>query len=420
MAVSPNQKPPMFDLDKWQEIFSTIRKNKLRTFLTGFSVAWGILMLIILLGAGEGLQHGTENQFKGDALNSVWVIPGKTSIPFAGYNADREIKLHNSDFDDIKKNIRGIENLSARKYLNGITRVSYKDKTGSFGVLGCLPDEKEAEQIEILAGRFINKVDVMERRKVACLGRDMKIELFGDSDPMGEYININGISFLVVGYYMDEGGDRDVRRTWIPLSTHQAVFGNPNNVDRLAMTTGDATIEEANVIVNQIRERLAKRLDFDPKDEKAVFIRNRAEFYQKFASLFAGIRMFIWFIGFGTICAGIVGVSNIMMIVVKERTKEIGIRKALGASSSSIIGLIMQESIFITTIAGYIGLTIGVLILEWSGNFISGSDYFSNPEVDIQVAINATLLLIFTGSLAGFFPALRASRIQPVNALREE
>ena len=410
----------MFDLDKWQEIFSTIRKNKLRTFLTGFSVAWGILMLIILLGAGEGLQHGTENQFKGDALNSVWVIPGKTSIPYAGYNAEREIKLRNEDFEDIKNNIRGIENISARKYLNGITRVGYQDKTGSFGVLGCLPDEKAAEQIEILGGRFINEQDIKEKRKVACLGRDMKIELFGEKNPQGEYININGIPFLVIGFYMDEGGDRDVRRTWIPLTTHQMVFGNPNYVDRLAMTTGDATIDEANIIVDQIRSRLASRLEFDPSDEKAVFIRNRAEFYQKFASLFAGIKIFIWFIGFGTICAGIVGVSNIMMIVVKERTKEIGIRKALGASSASIIGLIMQESIFITTIAGYIGLTLGVLLLEWSGSLISGSDYFSNPEVDIQVAINATLLLVISGSLAGLFPALRAANIQPVNALRED
>lgn len=410
----------MFDLDKWQEIFSTIRKNKLRTFLTGFSVAWGILMLIILLGAGEGLQHGTENQFKGDALNSLWVNPGRTSKPYGGYNANRQIKLRNEDFEDLKQNIKGVENFSARKYLSGTSSVSYLDKSGSYGVLGCHPKEKEAEQIQIIDGRFINEKDIQEKRKVACLGRDMKLELFGDINPIGKYININGIPFLVIGYYMDEGGDRDVRRTWVPLSTHQTVFGDPNNVDRLVMTTGDASIDEANMIVDQIRTRLSKRLDFDPTDERAVFIRNRAEFYERFAQLFAGIRIFIWFIGFGTICAGIVGVSNIMMIVVKERTKEIGIRKALGASSRSIIGLIMQESIFITTIAGYIGLTLGVLILEWSGTLIQGSDYFSNPEVDIQVAIYATLLLIVTGSLAGLFPALRAAKIQPVNALREE
>jgi putative ABC transport system permease protein len=410
----------MFDLDKWQEIFSTISKNKLRTFLTGFSVAWGIFMLILLLGAGEGLQHGTENQFKGDAMNAVWIMPGKTSLPYNGYKIDRTIKLENRDFEDLQKNISGIENLSARKYLNGITEINYGKKSGSFGVLGCRPEEQEAEKLVIEGGRFINQLDQTEARKVACLGRDMKLELFGEEDPIGKYININGIPFKVIGHYMDEGGDRDVRRTWIPLSTHQKVFGNPNSIDRMGLTTGDASIEEAQVIVDQIRDRLSQRLDFDPEDEKAMNIRNRAEFYQKFVDLFFGIKIFIWFIGCGTILAGIVGVSNIMMIVVKERTKEIGIRKALGASSGSIVGLIMQESIFITTIAGYIGLTLGVGLLEWSGSMIQGNPYFSNPEVNIKVAVGATLLLIVSGSLAGLIPAVRAANIQPVEALREE
>ncbi|GAB5539956.1 MAG: ABC transporter permease [Salibacteraceae bacterium] len=409
----------MFDIDKWQEIFSTISANKLRTFLTGFSVAWGIFMLILLLGAGQGLQHGTENQFKGDALNSVWIMPGKTSKPYDGFKPNRVIKLANEDFAEIKK-IDGLENLSARKYLYGATEIAYGNKTGSFGILGCLPGEKEAEQIEILGGRFINELDVKELRKVACLGLDMKIELFGDADPINEYINVNGIPFKVIGYYMDEGGDRDVQRAWIPLSTHQRVFGDPNRIDRMAMTTGDASIEDVNELIEEMRTTLASKLHFDPSDEKAINIRNRAEFYQRFADLFAGIRVFIWVIGFGTILAGIVGVSNIMMIVVKERTKEIGIRKAIGASSRSIVSLIMQESIFITTVAGYIGLTLGVAVLEWSGSLISGSDYFSNPEVDIKVAIGATILLVVTGSLAGLIPAMRAASIQPVNALREE
>ncbi|MEZ4722055.1 MAG: ABC transporter permease [Flavobacteriales bacterium] len=410
----------MFDLDKWQEIFSTISKNRLRTFLTAFSVAWGIFMLILLLGAGEGLQHGTENQFKGDALNSLWVMPGRTSLPFEGYQPNRNLELSNEDFDDIEQHIYGVENLSARKYLNGITNVSYKNKSGSFGVLGCRPPEQEAEQLTILDGRFINDLDLAEYRKVACLGRDMKIELFGEANPIGEYININGIPFKVIGYYMDDGGDRDVRRTWIPLSTHQRVFGDPNKIDRMAMTTGDASIEDVHAMEDHIRERLSARLHFDPNDEKAVFIRSRAEFYQKFVELFNGIRIFIWIIGCGTILAGIVGVSNIMMIVVKERTKEIGIRKALGATSRSIISLIMQESIFITTIAGYIGLTAGVLLLEWAGSSIQDSDYFVNPEVDLGVAISATVLLIIAGSVAGFIPALRAAKIQPVVALRED
>lgn len=410
----------MFDLDKWQEIFSTISKNKLRTFLTGFSVAWGIFMLIILLGSGNGLQHGAENSFAGDAINAIWINPGKTSLPYNGYKPGREIKLQNTDLLDIEQNIKGIENLSARKYLSGVGQVSFQGKTGNFDVLGCRPGEKDAEQIELLGGRFINELDVAEVRKVACLGKDMKIELFGDNNPIGNYIIINGIPFKVIGWYTDQGGERDVRRTWIPLSTHQRVFGNPNKIDRIVMTTGDATVEEANLISNNLRSRLSERLNFDPEDQRAIYIRNQAENFEKFAQLFSGIRWFVVFIGLGTILAGVVGVSNIMMIVVKERTKEIGIRKAMGATSYNIISLIMQESIFITTIAGYIGLTSGVFLLELVGNSIKDSPFFSNPEIDLPTAIYATLALIIAGSIAGLIPALRASKIEPVNALRED
>lgn len=410
----------MFDLDKWQEIFSTISKNKLRTFLTGFSVAWGIFMLIILLGSGNGLQHGAENSFAGDAINAIWINPGKTSLPYQGYKPGREIILHNEDLNDIAQNIDGIENLSARKYLYGVGQVTYGSKTGNFDVLGCRPGEKEAEQIQLLGGRFINELDIEEARKVACLGKDMKVELFGDADPIGKYVNINGIPFKVVGWYMDEGGERDVRRTWVPLSTHQRVFGFPNRIDRIVMTTGDATVAEANEIVEKLQTRLSGRLKFDPEDQRAIYIRNQAENFEKFAQLFTGIRWFVVFIGLGTIFAGVVGVSNIMMIVVKERTKEIGIRKAMGATSASIISLIMQEAIFITTLAGYIGLTLGVLLLESVGQELEGNQFFQNPEVDLPTAIYATLALIVAGSIAGLIPALRASKIEPVVALRED
>ncbi|NQV53723.1 MAG: ABC transporter permease [Flavobacteriales bacterium] len=410
----------MFDLDKWQEIFSTIRKNKLRTFLTGFSVAWGIFMLILLLGSGQGLQNGAENQFAGDAINSIWISPGRTSLPYEGLKPGRQIRMQNEHYSDLKANIDGVDNISARKYQWGSGLTSYKNKTGNFDILGCYPGEKESEKILLIEGRFVNELDIKDARKVACIGLDMKKELFGEADPIGAYINIQGIPFKVIGFYTDQGGDRDVRRAWIPLSTHQRVFGDPMRIDRMAMTTGDASIEEATAIVEEIRGRLSKQLRFDPADERAIFIRNRAEFYQRFVDLFAGIRAFIWIIGCGTILAGIVGVSNIMMIVVKERTKEIGIRKALGATSGSIIGLIMQEAIFITTIAGYIGLCLGVLLLEWAGTMITDSDFFKNPEVDLGVAISATVLLIIAGSIAGLIPAIRASRIQPVVALREE
>jgi len=410
----------MFDLDKWQEIFSTIQKNKLRTFLTGFSVAWGIFMLILLLGSGQGLQNGAENQFAGDAINSISVSPGRTSLPYQGMKPGRSLRFQNEQYLDIKNNVEGVENVSARKYAWGSGLTSYGNKTGNFDINGCYPEEKESEKIEMIEGRFINQLDIEEGRKVASLGIDMKEELFGDKNPIGEYVNIQGIPFKVIGYFSDQGGDRDLRRAWIPITTHQRVFGDPLRIDRMAMTTGDASIEEANAMVEDIRQRLSQQLKFDPADERAIHIWNRAEFYQRFVDLFNGIRVFIWIIGCGTILAGIVGVSNIMMIVVKERTKEIGIRKAMGATSRSIIGLIMQESIFITTVAGYIGLCLGVFLLEWAGGFITDSDFFKNPEVDLSVAISATILLIIAGSIAGLIPAIRAAKIQPVVALREE
>jgi len=410
----------MFDLDKWQEIFSTIHKNKLRTFLTGFSVAWGIFMLILLLGSGQGLQNGAENQFAGDAINSISVSPGRTSLPYQGMKPGRSLRFQNEQYLDIKNNVEGVENVSARKYAWGSGLTSYGNKTGNFDINGCYPEEKESEKIKMIEGRFINQLDIEEGRKVASLGIDMKEELFGDKNPIGEYVNIQGIPFKVIGYFSDQGGDRDVRRAWIPITTHQRVFGDPLRIDRMAMTTGDASIEEANAMVEDIRQRLSQQLKFDPADERAIHIWNRAEFYQRFVDLFNGIRVFIWIIGCGTILAGIVGVSNIMMIVVKERTKEFGIRKAMGATSRSIIGLIMQESIFITTVAGYIGLCLGVFLLEWAGGFITDSDFFKNPEVDLSVAISATILLIIAGSIAGLIPAIRAAKIQPVVALREE
>lgn len=410
----------MFDLDKWQEILTTMNKNRLRTFLTGFSVAWGIFMLIILLGSGNGIENGVKSEFSGDAVNALWIWPGQTALPHEGYQPGRPIQLRNADFNELARNIKGVENLSGRKYLNWENPVTYKSKSGNYGILGCHPEQQHIEALTVIEGRFINHNDMVERRKVACLGIDMKKELFGDQSPIGEYISVGGIPFKVIGYYKDEGGERDVQRAWVPISTHQHVFGRPEDIDAIAMTTGDATLEEANAMSEEIKKQLAKRLHFDPNDPKAVFVRNGAEMHQRFADLFSNIRFFIWIIGCGTIMAGIVGVSNIMMIVVKERTREIGIRKAIGATAGSIVSLIMQEAIVITTVAGYFGLVMGVGLLEYAGSKLEGVDFFQNPEVDLGVAISATILLIVAGSLAGLIPALRAARIQPVIALRED
>lgn len=411
----------MFSIDKWQEIFETLSRNMLRTSLTAFSVAWGIFMLIILLGAGNGIQNGVEEDFKGDAVNTIWIWPSSTSLAYQGMKPGRTVELTNADYSEIARSFPEIENLTARKYLGGNTEVSWQQKTGNFDILGTHPGQKVVEALSIIEGRYINQNDIDQFRKVACLGIDMKNELFGDANPIGEFIQIYGISFKVIGFYKDNGGDRDVRRAWIPISTHQRVFNGGNQLDAMAMTTkGSPTVEESNALAEEIKANMAKRHRFDPADPKALYVRNSAENYEQIMSLFVNIQLFIWIIGIGTIMAGIVGVSNIMLILVNERTKEIGIRKAMGATPSSIVSLIMQESILITTIAGYSGLVLGVGLLELVSGALGEAPFFKNPEVDMRIALSATLMLIVAGALAGFFPALRASRIQPVNALRED
>lgn len=412
----------MFDLDKWQEIIETISRNKLRTFLTSFSVGWGIFMLIILLGAGNGIENGVRKMFEGDALNTVWIWPQQTSMAYDGLKPGRQIKLTNEDYDQVERDFPEVENLCARKYLSSNTQIAYKDKTGSYGILGTHPGQKVVEALQVIEGRFINENDMLQHRKVACLGMDMKVELFDQASPVGEYIEVNGIPFKVIGYYMDQGGDRDVRRAWIPLTTHQRVFGGGNQIAAMAMTTKEGTsVAESKEIVERLRAQMSKRHHFAPEDIRAMNINSKAEEMQKFVDLFDYISIFIWIIGCGTIMAGIVGVSNIMLILVKERTKEIGIRKAMGATPVSIVSLILQESIVITTVAGYMGLVLGVVVLESVSDMLgSETPFFTNPEVNLSVAIAATALLVISGAIAGLIPAIRAANIQPVIALRED
>jgi putative ABC transport system permease protein len=409
----------MFDIDKWQEIYSTISKNKLRTFLTGFSVAWGIFMLIILLGSGYGLENGVRKEFEGDATNTISINQGITSKAYDGYKPGRFIQFKNDDYDYVKK-IRGIDHISARTRVRGTRVISYKNEYGTFDLMCVHPDYRYIENLTMVEGRYINDIDVEQKRKIISIGRLVKEALFKEGDAIGKYIKIGSIPFKVIGVFDDPGGDRDLSRVYIPISTAQMVFNRGNDIDRLSITVGDATVEESEAIVDKIRSDFSKKHHFDPEDKRAIFIWNNVEQYQKFMRLFANIRLFIWVIGIGTIIAGIVGVSNIMMIVVKERTKEIGIRKALGASPGSVISLIMQESILITAFAGYIGLVLGVGLLELVSKNLQGVDYFANPEVNINVALLATLVLIISGAIAGFVPAKKAASVKPVVALRDE
>jgi len=409
----------MFDLDKWQEILDTIRKNQLRTLLTGFSVAWGIFMLIVLLGSGEGLSNGIKYQFRDDAVNSIWVRPGQTSKPFKGLAPGRRVQFTNADHNQARDKVEGVEYITSRFYLRGAL-VSYGKESASFNIRCVHPDHRYLENTIVKDGRFLNDFDLQQYRKVASIGVLVEKALFGGESSLGKYIDINGIPFKVVGTFEDVGSDGEMEQIYLPISTGQRTYGGANDIAQFMLTTGTAGVEESQRMTDDIRRQLAATHTFDEDDRRAVFVFNSIERFQQFLSLMGGIRLFVWVIGIGTILAGVVGVSNIMMITVRERTKEIGIRKAVGATPWSIISLIMHESIFITSVAGYVGLVLGVATLELAAGKLPESSFFRQPNVNLQVAIYATLLLIAAGTIAGLFPARRAARIRPIEALRDE
>jgi len=411
----------MLDLDTWQEILDTIRANKLRSFLTGFAVAWGIFMLIVLLGSGQGLANGIEYQFRDDAINSIWVFPGQTSIPYKGLAPGRRLQLTNDDRDEIRTGVGGVEHITSRYYISGNLRVRYKQETTTFDVRCVHPDHLYLEKTIMIAGRFLDALDLSEHRKVAVIGVRVKDALFKNEPALGKNIEINGIAFQVVGLFTDDGGENEQEKIYLPITTAQRAFGGTNKVGMIMMTTGDAPLETTEGMAKDVKRRIAARHTFSTDDPRAVFVNNNNEQFQRFASLMAAIRMFVWVVGVGTILAGVVGVSNIMMITVRERTREIGVRKALGATPWSVVGLVLQESILITSVAGYIGLVLGIGLLELAAkNIPAGSEYFRNPNVDLAVAVEATLLLVVAGLAAGFIPARRAAAVRPVDALRNE
>ena len=409
----------MFDIDKWQEILSTIKKNKLRTLLTGFSVAWGIFMLIILLGSGYGLENGVKREFTGDAVNYLSINAGITSMPYKGMKPGRRLRFTNEEKTQLSI-LDGVEKSSGRSAVWANNTLSYKNEYGNFDIFAVSPDYKHVESLIMLNGRYLNEIDESDHRKVAVLGRLVEEALFKGEESEGKYIKVGGIPFRVIGTFDDPGGDRDLTRIYIPLATAQRVFNMGNYVGSILLNLGDASVDESLQMIETIKQDLSEKMKFNPTDPRALFVYNSIENYRTMMNLFSNIRLFIWIIGIGTIIAGIVGVSNIMMIVVKERTKEIGIRKSMGATPWSIISLILQESILITAFAGYVGLVLGVGLLELLSNVLPETDYFANPEVNIQVAISATLLLVLSGALAGFIPARKAASVKPVLALRDE
>lgn len=414
----------MFNTERWQEIFEAIAKNKLRTFLTGISVASGIFILVILLGAGKGLQNGIAKQFERDADGIIEVWTGTTTKQYKGLNPGREVQFRNSDYDiAVSKFVDKLDRKSAvYTYWNGV--IVHGKETGNYQYRGIYPDYLALENATIVSGRFINENDLLHNEKVAAIGQKVKLDLFKDKNSIGQEIIINNVNFKVIGVFTDPSGEREESRVYLPITTTQKAFSVGDKISNMQFTLNKkATYEEAlaqsTEFTKELGQLLRSKNTVAPDDESAIGINNSIENAKQFYDLNLYIRLFFWWVGICTIIAGVVGVSNIMLIIVKERTKEIGIRKALGASPISIVGMILHESIFITTIAGFIGLLSSLLLLELVGPYVK-SDYFLNPEVDFGVAITTLILLVFAGAMAGFFPAYHAAKIKPIVALRDE
>jgi putative ABC transport system permease protein len=415
----------MFNLDRWREILDTLWRSKLRSLLTAFSVAWGIFMLVFLLGMGTGLQNGVQQEFSDDATNSVWMFSGRTSIAHDGMPIGRRIVFTNRDVAAIDR-LNGVDKITGRFHIGAGGGAPVQSrvgaKVGPYDVRSVHPDHLYLENTIMVAGRFLNEVDIKEKRKVCAIGEPVARFLFDTTaDVIGRWIEINRIPFQVVGVFTDKGGEGEREKIYIPITTSQTAFNGADQV-HMTMFTMDpgVTVAESKRLARAAAESIAAAHHFSPEDTQAVRVRNNVEQYENFLQIFLGIRVFVVFMGICSLVAGVIGVSNIMMIVVRERTREIGVRKALGATPSHIVMSIVQESVFITTIAGYLGLVGGIGALALIDNLLPPTEMFAHPEVDLTVALGATVLLVIAGALAGLFPARSAARVNPIKALRDE
>jgi putative ABC transport system permease protein len=407
-------------LDRWREMLETLWRRKLRTALTALSVAWGIFMLVVLLALGRGLANGAEADFAQDALNSVWVAAGRVSKPHEGTRRGDPVKLDNEDQALTRQSVGFVDHTSARLGLGTLNLTSGR-RHGLYDVAGVLPDNEVIEKNDLVAGRFLNQRDQQGRRKVAVIGVAVQKALFGPTDVfLGRSILIGPAPFTVVGVIDEEQDEFERRAVYIPLATAQLLRGRGDRIDNYVFTVGDATAAQADGAVDDLRRLLAARHRFSPQDKQAVRFWNNQETFERFRSMFEAIRTFVWIIGLGTILAGVMGVSNIMLISVQERTREIGVRKALGAGPASIIRMVVEEAVVITLVSGYLGLLAAVLVVSTARDAMPPTSFFRNPELDVVAGMGATVLLMVAGTLAGLFPALRAASVNPIVALRVE
>lgn len=410
----------IFSKDSWKEIFDTIRKNKLRTFLSGFTVAIGIFIFIVLFGFGNGLQNSFSEFFVDDKVNTIRIYPSSTTLPYRGYESGRRIEFTNQDLIEIKEKFNSeVEDIVVRNTF--YNQIKYKDKSNQYQVRAVSPGHKEAENTILMSGRYLHEGDIENQKKYAVIGRLVAQDLFEGKDPIGEHIFGSNHSWRVIGVFQDEGGDREERMLYVPYTAMQEIQKNSDKINQMIVIYNSAmTYNESLVLEKKLELYIKNKKFISPDDNRGVYISNTGEELENSKNFAAVLQIVVTFIGIGTLIAGIIGISNIMVFVVKERTKELGIRKAIGATPNSIILMILQESIFITTISGYAGLITAMITLKIIGNNLQEKYFISNPYIDSGDALFATLILIFFGALAGYLPARKAAKIKPIIALRDK
>lgn len=422
----------MFEIDRWKEIISALKKNRMRSFLTAFGVFWGIFMLIIMAGAGKGLENGITQGVGQIATNSFFMWTNRTSEPYKGLRRGRFWNFENEDVEFIRNHVKEADIVSPRLFAGGGggNNTVRDDRAASFYIKGDYPEWNNIDPADVIKGRWLNNVDILQRRKVCVVGEKVIESLFyKNEEPIGEYIRVNGVYYQIVGVIKPVSNinmnGRSEESIFMPFSTMQVAYNYGNQVHVMGITAkpgySAAEVEDKVIALLKERHKIA------PTDVQAVAHINLEKQFKQFSSLFTGIQILTWIVGIGTLLAGVIGVSNIMLVIIKERTQEIGVMRAIGATPRKVIGQIILESVFLTTLAGYIGLFLGILLLE-GFNYVlemaaaSGSSevFIKNPEINLNVAIACLLVLIVSGAIAGYIPARKAVSIKPIDALRAE
>ena len=421
----------MFDIDSISEIWQTITRNKTRSLLTAFGVFWGIFILVILLACGNGFDNGLRSNIEGFSTNSTFMIPNYTTEAYKGYQKGRYWNPDMSDIEAIKMKIKGVDMISpilTEYSYNGDNNVFFGTKGGNFSMKGVLPNYNDIDRCKVLYGRFINETDINEGRKVCVLGKKVYEDVIGaDKNPLGLMIKANGIYYQVVGVIEPYNSNITVSGSMdetvvLPMTTMQLAYHNGDKFDFFVFTT--ARGYKTKDLQEKVKTLLRERHDIAPTDEGAIMCFDFEQMFTMFDYLFLGIKILIWIVGIGTLLSGVVGVSNIMLVTIKERTREIGVRRALGAKPALIIRQVVAESLLLTILAGIVGLVLGVGIMAIVSGFVgktpSEDVMFLDPQIGFGAAVAATVIIVLSGLLAGVLPAMRAIQIRAIDAIREE